>query len=108
MIAGRSTNLLVVMTTVCDCREKYESLLEKESRKNQLNSIGHNHSHDSAIDADLQEWELETLHFEVVSHAMSISCQFTATILAMFSFILLAMHSPASRLRMSETEPCTA
>ena len=40
--------------------------MEKESRKNQLNSVGHNHSHDSAIDADLQEWELETLHFEVV------------------------------------------
>ena len=54
------------MMTVCDCREKYESLMEKESRKNQLNSVGHNHSHDSAIDADLQEWELETLHFEVV------------------------------------------
>ncbi|KAK2171703.1 hypothetical protein NP493_1036g00048 [Ridgeia piscesae] len=45
--------------------EKYESLVEKESRKSQLNSVGHNHSHDSAIDADLQEWELETLHFEI-------------------------------------------
>ena len=55
------------MTTVCVAREKYESLVEKESRKSQLNSVGHNHSHDSAIDADLQEWELETLHFEIVS-----------------------------------------
>ena len=55
------------MITICVAREKYESLVEKESRKSQLNSVGHNHSHDSAIDADLQEWELETLRFEIVS-----------------------------------------
>jgi hypothetical protein len=36
-------------------REKYEALVEKEARKSQLNGVGHNHSRDSAIDADLQE-----------------------------------------------------
>ncbi len=49
-----------------DFREKNEVLMEKESRKNQLNSVGHNHSHDSAIDADLLEWETETLEFDIV------------------------------------------
>ena len=52
----------------CYFREKYEALAERESRKTQLNSIGHNHSRDSAIDADLQEWETETLDVELVSH----------------------------------------
>ena len=48
-------------------RDKYETLMEKEARKAQLNSVGHNYSRDSAIDADLQEWETETLEFEIVS-----------------------------------------
>ena len=50
-----------------EVREKYEALVEKEARKNQLNSVGHNHSRDSAIDADLQEWETETLELDIVS-----------------------------------------
>ncbi|XP_041362513.1 disks large homolog 5-like [Gigantopelta aegis] len=48
-----------------EIKEKYEALAERESRKTQLNSIGHNHSRDSAIDADLQEWESETLDIEL-------------------------------------------
>ena len=48
-------------------RRKYEELLEKENRKNQLNSsVGHNHSRDSAIDTDMHEWETETLEFDIV------------------------------------------
>ncbi|KAK3089838.1 hypothetical protein FSP39_006961 [Pinctada imbricata] len=48
-----------------DLREKYESIVEKEARKNQLNGVGHNHSRDSAIDADLQEFETETVEVEM-------------------------------------------
>ena len=40
---------------------------DKETRKSQLNSVGHNHSRDSAIDADLQEWETEAVDIEIVS-----------------------------------------
>lgn len=47
-------------------REKYETLVEKEARKSQLNGVGHNHSRDSAIDADLQEWETESQEIEIV------------------------------------------
>ena len=53
-------------------RDKYEGLLEKEARKNQLHAMGHNNSRDSAIDADLQEWETETLELDIVSHLYSI------------------------------------
>ena len=49
-------------------RDKYEALVERDARRQQLNSVGHNHSRDSAIDADLQEWETETLEIELVSH----------------------------------------
>ena len=48
-------------------RDKLDQIQEKESRKTQLNSVGQNNSHDSAIDADLQEWEIETLEFDIVS-----------------------------------------
>jgi hypothetical protein len=43
-------------------------LVEKEARKSQLNGVGHNHSRDSAIDADLQEWETES--HGIQQHAM--------------------------------------
>ena len=43
-------------------------MVERDARRQQLNSVGHNHSRDSAIDADLQEWETETLEIELVSH----------------------------------------
>lgn len=48
-----------------EIREKYEAMVEKEARKSQLNGVGHNHSRDSAIDADLQEWETETHEIEI-------------------------------------------
>ena len=51
-------------------RDKLDQIQEKESRKTQLNSVGQNNSHDSAIDADLQEWEIETLEFDIVSSVM--------------------------------------
>ena len=40
--------------------------MEKEARKSQLNGVGHNHSRDSAIDADLQELETETVQVDIV------------------------------------------
>lgn len=43
------------------CREK----LEKEERKNQLDC--QNNSRDSAIDNDFQDWDTETMDFEIVS-----------------------------------------
>lgn len=48
-----------------ELRDKYEALVERDARRQQLNSVGHNHSRDSAIDADLQEWETETLEIEL-------------------------------------------
>lgn len=45
------------------CREK----LDKEERKNKLTS-GSN-SRDSAIDNDFQDWDTETLDYEIVSEA---------------------------------------
>ena len=51
-----------------EVKEKHETLVEKEARRAQLHSVGvHNHSRDSAIDADLQEWETETLELDIVS-----------------------------------------
>ena len=44
---------------------------DKETRKSQLNSVEHNHSRDSAIDADLQEWETETIDIELVGGKIS-------------------------------------
>ncbi|GBN69421.1 Disks large 5, partial [Araneus ventricosus] len=44
-----------------ELREKIEAQLEKESRMKQLNSVGNNHSRDSAIDADMQEWDTENV-----------------------------------------------
>lgn len=41
--------------------------METDVRKSQLNSVSHNHSRDSAIDADLHEWETETLELDLVS-----------------------------------------
>lgn len=48
-----------------EVREKYEAIMEKEARKSQLNGVGHNHSRDSAIDADLQELETETVQVDI-------------------------------------------
>lgn len=43
-----------------------EAQLEKENRMMQLNTTGHNYSHDSAIDTDLQEWDTEMLNIDLV------------------------------------------
>ena len=43
-------------------------MLEKEIGRDQLNTINHSHSHDSAIDSDLQEWETEMVDLDIVSH----------------------------------------
>jgi len=45
-----------------------EAEQEKETRMQQFRTVGHNHSHDSAIDADLQEWETEILDIDLVSY----------------------------------------
>lgn len=52
---------------LCISREKYELVSEKEPRKSQLNSVAHNRSRDSAIDADLQDFEPETVDIELVN-----------------------------------------
>lgn len=44
-----------------------EAQQEKENRMMQLNTTGHNYSHDSAIDTDLQEWDTEMLNIDLVS-----------------------------------------
>jgi len=49
-------------------REKMEAEQEKETRMQQFRTVGHNHSHDSAIDADLQEWETEILDIDLVRY----------------------------------------
>lgn len=46
-------------------KEKYELVNDKEPRKSQLNSVAHNRSRDSAIDADIQEFETETIDVEL-------------------------------------------
>lgn len=43
-----------------------EAQYEKETRMLQLNTTGHNYSHDSAIDTDLQEWDTEMLNIDLV------------------------------------------
>ncbi|KAJ9592918.1 hypothetical protein L9F63_015423, partial [Diploptera punctata] len=48
-----------------DLKEKMEAEQEKETRMQQFRTVGHNHSHDSAIDADLQEWETEILDIDL-------------------------------------------
>ncbi|KAL8565502.1 hypothetical protein ACOMHN_049478 [Nucella lapillus] len=48
-----------------EIRERFEVMAEREARRQHLNSVGHNYSRDSAIDADLQEWETETLEMEL-------------------------------------------
>ncbi|KAG8193583.1 hypothetical protein JTE90_000220 [Oedothorax gibbosus] len=44
-----------------ELREKIEAQQEKDLRMKQLNSVGNNHSRDSAIDADMQEWDFENV-----------------------------------------------
>lgn len=43
-----------------------DAQLEKEARLKQLHAVGHNHSRDSAIDADMQEWETESFDIDLV------------------------------------------
>ena len=50
-----------------DLRERLE-IVEKSLRMKSLQrSTGHSHSHDSAIDSDLQEWETETLDLDMAA-----------------------------------------
>lgn len=46
-------------------KEALEAQLEKEANVNQLQQFGHNHSHDSAIDTDMQEWETAVLDMDL-------------------------------------------
>ncbi|XP_065342347.1 disks large homolog 5 isoform X2 [Cloeon dipterum] len=48
-----------------ELKEKMEVQLEKEARLKQLHAVGHNHSRDSAIDADMQEWETESFDIDL-------------------------------------------
>ncbi|GLV34490.1 Discs large 5 [Carabus blaptoides fortunei] len=46
-------------------KEVLEAQLEKEASVHQFQPIGHNHSHDSAIDTDMQEFETEILDMDL-------------------------------------------
>ncbi|XP_073985790.1 MAGUK family member discs large 5 isoform X1 [Rhodnius prolixus] len=46
-------------------KEKMEAQIEKENRMVQLHSVGHNYSHDSAIDTDMQEFDSEMLSIDL-------------------------------------------
>lgn len=52
-----------------ELKEKIEAQIEKENRVQQFHAVGHNHSHDSAIDTDLQEWETEILDIDLTGLA---------------------------------------
>ncbi|KAK6628405.1 hypothetical protein RUM43_002217 [Polyplax serrata] len=52
-----------------ELKEKIEAQLEKENRVQQFHAVGHNHSHDSAIDTDMQEWETEILDIDLTGLA---------------------------------------
>lgn len=60
-----------------------EAQQEKENRMMQLNTTGHNYSHDSAIDTDLQEWDTEMLNIDLVSFSY-INLKFSKNFLADF------------------------
>ncbi|XP_017769494.1 PREDICTED: disks large homolog 5 [Nicrophorus vespilloides] len=46
-------------------KETLEIQMEKEAQLNQFRDMGHTHSHDSAIDSDMQEWETEILEIDL-------------------------------------------
>ncbi|KAK0049149.1 disks large 5-like isoform X1 [Biomphalaria pfeifferi] len=48
-----------------EIKSRYEAIVEKDSRRQQLHYIGHNHSRDSAIDADLQDLGTETIEIPI-------------------------------------------
>ncbi|RUS73670.1 hypothetical protein EGW08_018576, partial [Elysia chlorotica] len=48
-----------------EIKSRYEAIVEKDSRRHQLHYIGHNHSRDSAIDADLQDLGTEAVEVQV-------------------------------------------
>jgi hypothetical protein len=83
-----------------------EAEQEKETRMQQFRTVGHNHSHDSAIDADLQEWETEILDIDLVSFSkeirklhklifvaiMKIECLFKYNTFPTNSLFLMSIH----------------
>lgn len=64
--------------------------MEKESRSQQFQAAGHNHSHDSAIDSDLQEWETEILEIDLVHISFALQHHYlvflTLLALSLFNF----------------------
>ena len=79
------------MLSIFCYRERLESL-EKEVRLKSLQRSpggGHSHSHDSAIDSDLQEWETENIDINMVSshRKMHFLCIFTEEKFHFISFI---------------------
>ncbi|XP_018325504.1 disks large homolog 5 [Agrilus planipennis] len=54
-----------LMKEVKMLKEALEIHMEKEAQFNQFRGMGHNHSHDSAIDSDMQEWETEILEMDL-------------------------------------------
>ena len=48
-----------------DLRERLEAVEKTLRMKSLQRSTGHSHSHDSAIDSDLQEWETEAVDIDM-------------------------------------------
>jgi hypothetical protein len=48
-----------------ELRERLEAVEKSLRMKSLQRSTGHSHSHDSAIDSDLQEWETEALSIDM-------------------------------------------
>lgn len=57
--------ILVQRTRIYFNRNGYETMGDKDSRRQHLHYIGHNHSRDSAIDADLQDLGTETVEIPI-------------------------------------------
>jgi discs large protein 5 len=65
-VTSRALFLHLTHVAALSFREKMDAQLEKEARLKQLHAVGHNHSRDSAIDADMQEWETESFDIDLV------------------------------------------
>lgn len=81
--------LVLLFFSVPLCREKVEAQIEKESCSQQFRAVGHNHSHDSAIDSDLQEWETEMLDIDLVRQS---NCFFIIIFIVIIPLTCLFLH----------------
>ena len=68
-------------------RYKYEAMVEKDTRRQHFQYVGHNHSRDSAIDADLQDLGAETVEISVElvdSHSIYIVDEYLSLVMEIY------------------------